>query len=80
LLCNLLVRPVADRHFMSDAELAAERAMAHETVAAGAAATHDVRSHLSTRVALAWLAVGLPLLWGVWTTLTRALPLLGIGR
>jgi hypothetical protein len=80
LLCNLLVRPVADRHFMSDAELAAERARAHETVAAGAAATHDVHSHFSIKVALAWLAVGVPMLWGVWTTLTRALPLFGVGR
>jgi MFS family permease len=80
LLCNLLVRPVADRHFMSDAELAAERARAHETAAAGAAATHAVHSHFSIKVALAWLAVGAPMLWGVWTTLTRALPLLGLGR
>jgi MFS family permease len=79
LLCNLLVRKVADRHFMTDAELAAERAMAHET-AAVAAAPHDVRSHLSVKVALAWIAVGLPLLWGVWTTLSKALPLLGMGR
>jgi hypothetical protein len=28
---------------------------------------------------LAWLAVGLPLLWGVWTTLAKALPLLHAG-
>jgi hypothetical protein len=25
LICNLLVRPVADKHFMTDAELAARR-------------------------------------------------------
>jgi hypothetical protein len=29
-------------------------------------------------VALAWLGVGMPLAWGIWTTLTKALPLLGI--
>ena len=29
-LCNLLVRPVADRFFMTDEELAKERALAHE--------------------------------------------------
>jgi MFS family permease len=78
LVCNLLVRPVADRHFMTDAELATERAKGHETVAV-AASSHEVRSHVSVKVVLAWLAVGLPLLWGVWTTLTRALPLL-VGR
>ncbi|MBA3521871.1 MAG: hypothetical protein H0T90_05145 [Gemmatimonadales bacterium] len=26
-------------------------------------------------VALAWLAVGLPLLWGIWTTLKKAVVL-----
>src|SRR6201999_2467625 len=30
LVCNLLVRPVADKHFMTDAELAAEKKLAHE--------------------------------------------------
>jgi MFS family permease len=81
LICNLLVRPVADRHFMSDAELAAERATAHEAampaaVGQAAAATAPSKSRLA--VALAWLAVGLPLLWGIWTTLTKALPLFRI--
>ncbi len=83
LVCNLLVRPVADRHFMSDAELAAERARAHEVAApvvlaeAGApAATPD--SHLAA--ALAWLGVGLPLLWGIWMTVTKALPLFRLGQ
>ena len=33
-LCNLLVRPVAERHFMSDAELAEEKRLAHERDAA----------------------------------------------
>jgi MFS family permease len=80
LICNLLVRPVADRHFMSDAELAAERAKAHETEGAVAAGSHEVHSHFSLTVALAWLAVGVPMLWGVWTALTKALPLLTVGR
>jgi MFS family permease len=81
LLFNLLVKPVADRHFMSDAELAAERAKAHELANAtnapltvsGATTSSDVK------VALAWLAVGLPIAWGIWTTLTKALPLFRIG-
>jgi MFS family permease len=83
LICNLLVRPVADRHFMTDAELAAERAKAHEAVvpdaSGGAAIAHGVVGGVEPRVVLAWLAVGVPLLWGVWMTLTKALPLLGIG-
>jgi MFS family permease len=36
-LCNLLVRPVAERHFMSDAELAEEKRLAHERDVAASA-------------------------------------------
>ena len=83
LVCNLLVKPVADRHFMSDAELAAERAKAHERVAASpagaVAAVSRAESGSYVKVTLAWLAVGIPLLWGVWMTLTKALPLFRLG-
>jgi MFS family permease len=85
LICNLLVRPLADRHFMSDAELATERATAHEATgaaqspaAASARLTSDAGG-MSLRLILAWTAVGIPLTWGVWTTLTKALPLLRLG-
>lgn len=29
-ICNLLVRPVADKYFMTDAQLAAEQALGHD--------------------------------------------------
>jgi len=35
-LCNLLVRPVAERHFMSEQELAEEKRLAHERASAAA--------------------------------------------
>jgi len=74
LICNLLVRPVADRHFMTEAELAEERRLAHENVVAtqvGAAAGAG-RTTNPMLVALAWLAVGLPLAWGMYLTLVSA--------
>ena len=79
--CNLMVKPVAEKHFMSDAELAAERAKAHESAAASVAAEAQsaVASGGGIAVWLAWLAVGVPMAWGVWTTLTKALPLFRIG-
>ena len=83
LLCNLLVRPVAEKNFMSDAELAAERAKAHEIATAGAGAEVAPGAGNAgsggVKVALAWLAVGIPMAWGVWTTLAKALPLFRIG-
>jgi MFS family permease len=75
LLCNLLIRPVADRHFMSEAQLAAERAMAHETVQAANGAHASFAGQNRAMVAVAWVAVGIPLAWGVWSTLVKALAL-----
>ncbi len=70
LVCNLLVRPVADRHFMTDAELAEEKRLAHERATAaevglGRAGVGQTRPVL---VWLAWAAVGIPLAWGVYRT------------
>jgi MFS family permease len=75
-LCNLLVRPVADKYFMSDAELAAERKLAHDRDASTMAASNGggdaaVNSNPAL-VAFAWAAVGIPLLIGIWLTLQKA--------
>ncbi len=75
-LCNLAVRPVAPRHFMDAQTLDAERALARErsmTAEAGVSAAR--RATPAAQVALAWIAVGVPLAWGVWTTLSKALVL-----
>ena len=75
-LCNLMVKPVAARCFMSDAELAAERQLAHDVpvlVASTRAAAVTPSSLLL--VAMFWLLVGVPLAWGVCNTLQKALVL-----
>ena len=73
-VCNLLIKPVADKHFMTDAELEAERKLAHEaakaTEVSSAAASSEETS--PAVVAIAWLAVGIPIAWGVWITLEKA--------
>ncbi len=73
-VANWLVKSVAEQHYMSDAELKEEKKLADDThehfVADAAALGHEV-SH-SWKVALAWLAVGIPLAWGVWVTLGKA--------
>jgi MFS family permease len=74
LICNLLVRPVDPKHYMNDAQLKAERSRAHESeqtiVVADAPATTP-----KVFVLIAWLAVGIPLAWGIWNTVVKALPL-----
>ncbi|MEY2892438.1 MAG: hypothetical protein RJA98_2346 [Pseudomonadota bacterium] len=70
LLCNLLVRPLDKKHFMSDAELAEEKRLAHDRAQAAEVGhgTMTFRPSSPLWVALAWAAVGVPLAWGVYRT------------
>ncbi|NVD69853.1 OFA family MFS transporter [Duganella sp. BJB1802] len=74
LLCNLMVRPVADKHFMTEAELAAEKKLAHERDAAASSGTAVASNGVTSPAAVAfgWLAVGIPLAIGVWLTVQKA--------
>ncbi len=71
LIANLLVRPVADKHFMTDAELAEEKRLAHDKAAAAevGSGTGGGGTTSPVTVALAWLLVGIPLCWGIYKTL-----------
>ncbi|MDE3029654.1 MAG: MFS transporter, partial [Paracoccaceae bacterium] len=69
-ICNLLVRPVHDSHLMDDTELAQERALQHEPTASGSAAT-AARGAFGAFGTVAWLAVGIPFLIGVWIALAK---------
>jgi len=78
LLCNLLVRPVADKYFMTpEQEAKLGPAVGAEALpAAGIGAAGAPSS--SSMVALAWLAVGIPIALGVWVTLRQAAKLFGL--
>jgi hypothetical protein len=71
LVCNLLVRPVNESVTMTDAELARERALAHESNAGGNAET-AARGSFGGGATLAWLAVGIPFLIGLYIALQKA--------
>jgi len=71
LICNLLVKPVKASVFMSDEELARERSLQHEdrvTITAETAA----RGSFGAVGVLAWLAVGVPFLIGLYIALAKA--------
>jgi hypothetical protein len=76
LICNLLVRPLDSKWFMTDAELAHEKRLAHEKASAaeagmaGVAGRNDATPPL--KVWLAWAVVGIPLAWGVYRTMQAA--------
>jgi hypothetical protein len=72
LICNLLVKPIDQKWFMTDTELAAEKKLAHEKMIAsevGSANASNSSTVSPAVVAIAWLAVGLPLAWGIYRTL-----------
>ena len=78
LICNLLVRPVAEKHYMSDEQLAAERAKGPERAApASPLPRQNAVTRASMRIVLivAWIATAIPLGWGVWITLSKSLAL-----
>ena len=78
LVANLLVRPVAERWYMRDSEvLALQRAQAskQEVVSGG---SYGIGKGGATPAALlAWAAVGIPIAYGVWITLSKSLILFG---
>jgi MFS family permease len=72
-ICNALVRPLDNKYFMSDEELAHEKKLAHERAAASVStATGSGGTTSTATVVLAWAAVGIPLLIGVGVTLQKA--------
>lgn len=72
-ICNLLVKPVDPRHHMTEQELARERSLQHEAQA-GAASNADsaARGAFGIVGVLAWLAVGVPFLIGVYIAVSKA--------
>ena len=61
---------------MTVAELAEERKLAHDRAAAsevrGTATSAGSGASTGTLVPFFWLLVGIPLAWGVWTTVEKA--------
>jgi MFS family permease len=76
-ICNWLVREVDEVHHMTPEQHAEEKKIAddmHEHFIKDAGAVAHEVSH-NWKVALAWLAVGIPLAWGIWMTAQKALVL-----
>ncbi len=70
LIANLLVRPVADKHFMTAEELAHEKQLASEKAHANEVHGAGQVTHVNPAfVWFAWAAVGIPLAWGIYRTI-----------
>jgi hypothetical protein len=72
LVANLLVRPVPHKWFMLDAEVTSlQAAVSGAPQAPSAASGRSTAGGLSLASSLAWAAVGIPILWGIWVTLAK---------
>ena len=72
-IANLLIRPLDKKWFMSEEEVAALQSKLKSRAEAVASAVAS--SGFDIKAPLAWAAVGIPLAWGVWITLQKALVL-----
>ena len=71
LILNAMVRPVHEKHHMDEARLAREKSLQHEQQ--GADSAHSAaRGSFGAFGVVAWLAIGIPFLIGVYIALTKA--------
>jgi len=71
LVCNFFVKPVHKKHWMTDEELAHERALLHEDRVEANAET-SARGAFGVGGTLAWLAVGIPFFIGLYIAIEKA--------
>ena len=77
LICNLLIRPVAAKWYMSEEALAEYQARVRHVAERSVAGSFGIgRGRLDLRTLLIWLIVVLPILWGVWVTLKKVMVLI----
>ncbi|MCL5776218.1 OFA family MFS transporter [Limibaculum sp. FT325] len=71
LLANAMVRPLSDKWFMSDDEVAKLQAKSAAAQAGPTGSFGIGKGGFDGKVLAAWACVGLPILWGVWITLQK---------
>jgi MFS family permease len=73
LICNLLIRPIDDKWFMSATELAEEKHLAEDKIHAEEVSENETDDMVTSTplilVYAAWTVVGIPLAWGIYKTL-----------
>jgi MFS family permease len=77
-ICNLLIRPVSEKNYMTPAQIAELDAATHAAAAPPLTAGGSVAPSPGWLIGAAWLAVGIPIAWGVWMTVQKAATLFGL--
>jgi MFS family permease len=76
LICNYLIKPVASKWFMSEADVAKLQAASAGATAGQSGSFGIGKGGLDAKAAMFWLFVGIPLAWGVYRTLLSAAKIL----
>jgi MFS family permease len=74
-VANLLIRPVDAKWYMSKAEVDAEQAKLRSTVSKKKGSFGIGMGGFDREAAAFWALVGIPLAWGIWNTVEKALVL-----
>jgi MFS family permease len=74
-ICNLMIKPVDPKWYMSEADVAALQAKTNLATSAQGGSYGIGKGGLDGAAVVAWLIVGVPILWGVWITFDKALVL-----
>lgn len=76
LICNLLIRPVDEKWFMSADELEQEKHLAEDKIHAEEVSADETDDMVTSTplilVYAAWTVIGIPLAWGIYKTLINA--------
>ena len=73
-VCNLLVRPVDERHVEAEAELRSAMSPA-QRLRIPMPLRNPRPAAIGIKLLLAWSLVGIPLAWGVWQVFKKSLDL-----
>jgi MFS family permease len=76
-ICNLMIKPVDPRWYMTEEEVLALQAKTTSTAMAADGSYGIGKGGLDGAAVVAWLIVGIPIAWGVWITLSKAWVLFG---
>ncbi len=73
-IANLLIRPLDEKWFMKEEDEARRDLAAHPAAKAAASGSFGIgRGGFTPGALLAWLAIGIPLAWGIFITLSHTL-------
>jgi MFS family permease len=75
LVCNALIRPVNSRHHMTTEQMAQDSARLHAPQTGIRYEQPASSPSQPTLLVVAWVAIAIPIAWGVWITLSKSLAL-----